>query len=63
VANTVRETRDRYNEIATRNQQKDAGEFYIVVVFRDGDQAGDFLKQHGLADNRYSIRRGVQAAD
>lgn len=53
LAEKVREFRDRYQALFARSAKRQSTDFYLVVVFRDAQQLNDFLKSHGLPDNRY----------
>ncbi len=53
LAQKVRDARDRYNAIESKNQDKGSDEFYCVVVFRSPEQLTRFLAAAGLDDDRY----------
>lgn len=53
LAAKVREARDRYNAIESKNQDKGSDEFYFVVVGRSPEQVTAFFKLAGVENSRY----------
>jgi hypothetical protein len=61
LAERVRAAQERYDTVKKDNKQNNSSEFYVVVVFRDGDQCGRFLELAELDDNRFQSGETIAA--
>jgi len=53
LAEKIRETQRKYEEVLNISGRRDTAEFYLVVIFRSTAEADAFIKEHELPDNRY----------
>lgn len=61
LAEKLRSVRDQYEKVQQKTGSRDGVDFYIVVVFRDGEARDEFCSSFGLDDNRYQDGRTLQA--
>lgn len=57
VADDIRLRQQQHDAMIERNKARDDDEFYMIVVFRDGQDRADFLEALKLDDNRFQDGR------
>lgn len=62
LAEKVRESQRRYDEIVAKTSKRDSQGFLLVVVFQTPEECSSFLAARGLPDNRYQSGRDLAAA-
>jgi|SRR5579859_5796567 len=60
LAEGLRQARERYESIVANSKGRDSNDFYIVVVFRDGDDRDQFLTALGMDQNRFQDGRELR---
>lgn len=60
LADRLTKAKDRYNETTGKSKKRDSEDFYLVVVFKDGEARSEFTEKFGLDDNRYQDGREIQ---
>lgn len=61
AADKIRDMGKIYDKIAEKNHSRDRDDFFMVVIFKDGESRRDFARRLAIEDGRYVDAREIMA--